>query len=98
MLVKVYNSYRTVITICDTDILGKKFEQGRFQLDIRENFYKGEEISEKKLLPLIKDYAKEDATFNIVGKDSVNAALKAGIISQEGIRKIQGIPYAMILM
>jgi len=41
---------------------------------------------------------KEDSTFNIIGKKSVNAALKAGIITKDGIKKIQGIPFALILL
>ena len=98
MFVKVSSSYRTVVAICDSDLIGKKFEEGNFQLDVRENFYKGEEISKEKLIPMIRNFYKDDATFNIVGKESTQTALKAGIISKEGIKKIQGIPFAMILM
>ena len=98
MYVKVHNSYRQIIAICDSDILGKKFEEGKKLLDVRENFYKGEEIEEKELEELMIDFAKEDATFNIVGKDSVELALKAGIISKEGIAKVQNITFALILM
>lgn len=98
MLVKVHSSYRTVVAICDTSLLGKKFEEGRFQLDVRENFYKGDEVSPAKLIPLIKDYASEDATFNIVGQESVSLAVKAGLIQEECIKTIQGIPFAMVLV
>ena len=41
---------------------------------------------------------KEDATFNIVGNKSIKAALKAGIISEEGIKKIQGVQFALVLL
>ena len=40
----------------------------------------------------------EDSTFNIVGEKSVNTAVKAGIILNSQIRKIQGVPFAMVLM
>lgn len=98
MLVKIHHAYRVIVAICDTELLGKKFEEGKFQLDVRENFYHGQEVSEKSLLPLIREYAKEDATFMIIGKESVNAALKTSLISKEGIKTIQNIPFAMILM
>ncbi len=98
MLVKIHQAYRIIVAICDTELLGKKFEEENFQLDIRENFYNGQEISEENLLPLIREYAKEDATFSIVGKESVHAALKTGIISKEGVKTIQNIPFAMILL
>ena len=41
---------------------------------------------------------EDDATFNIIGKKSIKTALEAGIISKEGIKKIQNIPFALIVM
>ena len=41
---------------------------------------------------------KEDATFNIVGKESVQTALEAGIIKEQGIIKIQEVPIALVLL
>ena len=40
----------------------------------------------------------EDATFNIVGQESINAALEAGIINQQGIKTIQDVPFALVLL
>ena len=98
MFVKIIKSYRDIIAICDYELLGKKFEQGKFQLDIKESFYHGEDMTEEKTINIIKKMQKEDAIFNIVGKNSVGAAIKAGLISKTGIKKIQGIPFAMVLM
>jgi len=98
MLVKIHRSYRDVVAICDSELIGKKFEQENFQIDIRENFFGGEELSEEKLISVIKKMAREDATFNIIGKNSTNAALKAGILKKEGIKEIQGIQFAMVLL
>jgi len=97
MFIKIHRSYRDVIAICDADLIGKKFEEGKFQLDLKESFYKGEEIPEKEILETMRNFAKEDSTFNIVGEKSISSALKAGIISEEGIKRIQGIPYTLIL-
>lgn len=98
MFIKIHKSYRDVIALCDSDIIGKKFEEEKFQLDLKESFYKGEEISQEKALELLKDFGKEDATFNIVGKKSIRAALKAGVIEEKGVGKIEGIPFALVLM
>ncbi len=97
MFVNIIKSYRDVVVICDKELLGKKFEEGKFQLDIKENFYKGKEVNEGAIIEIMKKMSSEDATFNIVGEKSINSALKAGIISIEGIEKIKGIPFAMIL-
>ena len=97
MFVNIIKSYRDVVVICDKELLGKKFEEGKFQLDIKENFYKGKEVNEEEIIEIIKKMSAEDATFNVVGEKSINAALKAGIISTEEIRKIKGVPFTMVL-
>lgn len=96
--VKLHAAYRTVVAICDSDLLGKKFEEGKRQLDVRESFYNGEEMSHKDLLDLIKHQIAEDATFNIVGPKACAAAEEAGIISEETIMKIQGVPFSLVLL
>ena len=96
--VNIIKSYRTVVTVCDPELIGKKFEEGKFQLDVKESFFKGEETQEEKAIQLIKDFSKEDATFNIIGKNSINIALEARIISKEGIKEIWGIPFALVLL
>ena len=96
--IKIHKSYRDIVAICDSELLGKYFEEEKFQLNIKENFYKGEEVSEEKATKILSNMGKEDATFNIVGEKSVSCALKAEIINKQGIKKIQGIPYALVLM
>lgn len=98
MFVKIIKAYRDTVAICDSDLLGKKFEEEKFQLDIKESFFGGDEISGEKLIEIMKKMSEEDATFNIVGEKSIKIALKAGIISQAGIKKIQGIPFALVLL
>ena len=97
MFVKIIKSYRIIVAICDSELLGKRFEEGKFQLHVKEDFYKGEIFSEEKVIETIKRMSDEDATFNIVGKKSVNAALKAGIISKDLVGEIEGVPFALVL-
>ncbi len=98
MLVKVIKTYRDVVVVCDTDLVGKKFEEGNFQLDVKESFYKGDEATESEVIKLLQTMLREDATFNIVGEESTNAAVKSGIISEDDIQTIQGIPFAIKLI
>jgi uncharacterized protein len=98
VLIKVHKSYRPVVAICDSELLGKKFEEGIRQLDIRENFYKGPEFAEEEAIKVMQDQDREDATFNIVGENSVKLALKAGIITNDSTAAVQNIPYALKLL
>jgi hypothetical protein len=98
MLIKIIKSQRDIVSICDSDLIGKKFEEGKLQIDVKENFFLGKEADEEEVIEIIKKMSIEDATFCIVGENSVNAALKARRITEEGVVQIQGIPVALVLL
>ncbi len=98
MQIKLHRSCRDIIAVCDTELLGKYFEQGNFQLDVKESFFQGDEVDAKTLIKQLQFFKKEDATFNIIGEKSVECALKAGIINSESLGKIAGIPFGLILL
>lgn len=98
MYLKIHESYRKVVALADDDLLGKTFEEGNRQLEVRENFYKGDIIEEKEATEVLKNLALDDATFNIVGEKSIRAALKAKIILPEMIGRVQQIPFALVLL
>ncbi len=87
-----------MVAICDKELIDKKFEQDNMGLDLTDSFFKGEEKTEEEVLKIMQNSAEEDATFNIVGEKSINLALKSGIINKQGIKKIQGIPVALVLL
>ncbi len=98
MYAKVHKSRRSVVAISDEELIGKRFEEGKMQLEIKEHFFKGEQLDEENLLKLMLREKREDSTFNIVGEKSVSLALKNGIISEGNISKVQGIPFALVLL
>ena len=98
MQIKIHDSYRKIIALADTDLVGKTFEQGIRQIKITTNFFKGKEKNKQEIIKILKDMQKEDATFNIVGKKSIQAALEAGIIDKQGIIEIDQIPIALVLL
>ena len=95
MQIKIHKSYRTVVALSDTNLIGKNFESGIYQLNITESFYKGEEISKEEAVKILRKQRIEDATFNIAGHEAVKTAIEAEIISENSIGKIQDIPYAL---
>jgi hypothetical protein len=98
MLVKIHKSYRITVAICDSDLIGKTFEEGEKQIKITENFFKGEEKTEQEVLDIIVHGSAEDQTFNIVGQESVKLALRSGLVNPDGVITIQGIPIALVLL
>ena len=54
-------------------------------------------MSDEDAANIMKRMLREDATFNIVGKKSVNVALKAEVISPDSVGEIKNIPFALVL-
>ena len=98
MQIKIIKSQRNIVAVCDSELIGKKFEEGKLQIDVKENFFKGEEVDEKKAIKIMEKEAEDDATYYIVGEKSIHAALEAGVIDEQGIIKIQGIPVSLVLL
>ncbi|GIU68340.1 MAG: hypothetical protein KatS3mg001_190 [Candidatus Pacearchaeota archaeon] len=98
MFVNIIKSYRNIVAVCDEELLGKYFSEGNFQLEVKESFFYGNSYSEDETILIMKKMFKEDATFNIVGENSVRAAIKAEIINEDCIKRIQNIPFALVLL
>jgi uncharacterized protein len=94
MYVKKHESKdRIVFAVCDEDLIGKKFQEGDLVLDVSERFYKGE----KKTNEEIKEIFMNSSNINLVGKKTINFALKLGILNKDSIITVDGIPHAQIV-
>ena len=98
MKVKIHHSYRDIVAICDSNLIGKRFEEGIMQIEIKEHFFDGEEMSPEQVSELMKDGKLEDSTFTIVGEESIKMALKENLIAEEGIIRIDKVPIALVLL
>jgi len=84
---------RIIIAICDENIIGKKFVDGEYILEVSERFYKGERKSEEELKKILESYEN----VNLAGKKTIEFALKLKVINEESVIKIKGIPHAQII-
>lgn len=98
MLVKIHKSYRQIVAICDKDLLGKTFEEDNREIKIKPHFFQGENKTPEEVAEIIEKASYDDSTFNIVGKESIDVAVKTGLIKQDGITTIQGVPIALVLL
>ena len=92
VLIKIHESAgKHIVAAADKELIGKKFKEGEICLDVSERFYNGEEKTEDEIIKIFKD----STNINIVGEKSVALGIKAGIITEESVIKIQGIPHAI---
>lgn len=112
VLIKVHESYRMVVAVCDKDVFGRKLKESKVEsrksevggkgvgrvLDVGGAFFRGKEFNEIEARDEIVRCSREDATFNFVGKESVGIAKDLGIVKDEGVIEIDGVPFALVLM
>ncbi len=93
ILIKIHKTLNgDIIAMCDKDILGETFEDKNLRITASEQFYNGNELKNKEeLLKVLKNCS----SLNILGKESVEFAIKNKIIGKENILKIKNIPHAI---
>lgn len=96
--IRIIKSQRDIVSICDSSLIGKKFEEGKYQLDLKESFFLGKEVDREAAENILIKMAIEDATFFIVGEEAVKAATNAGIIEESSIKYTCGIPFVLVLL
>ena len=82
-----------LIGACDAKLLGKKFEDGRFQIEVRREFYGGEKIQPE----ILKKYLENATIANLVGEKTIKCAIEMGLIDPDCIIKIDGVPHAQMV-
>tara|TARA_Y100000310_G_C20649588_1_gene798607 strand:+ start:1772 stop:2065 length:294 start_codon:yes stop_codon:yes gene_type:complete len=95
MLVKIHKQQgKSIIAICDKELIGQNYEENNLQLDLTSDFYKGEE----KTVEHIADVLRNCDIINLVGKKSIQLGLKEGILTDDEIKTIQGVPHAQVVL
>lgn len=93
MIAKIHRSPSGIIlALCDTELLGKKFEEGEAQLDLSGPYFRGVEMTEREILPA----AKAAKIITLVGQRSVDFFIAEKIAHRENVKKISGIPHLQI--
>ena len=81
----------TIVTVCDSELLGKKLEDGKLKLEVDKEFYEGEKVSVEECLEAI-----ENATIaNLVGS-IIEPAIDAGYISEDHVLTIEEVKHAQL--
>ncbi len=83
-----------IIAMCDSHLIDKVLKEGDLEINVKDysDFYKGELVDVEKAVGMLNPEKLYSA--NIIGKESVDAAIKGAIIHKDGVMKVSGIPYA----
>lgn len=79
-----------LLIVTDEDILGKSFEEGKRQLDLRQGFYQGKKLRKEEVRILFG----QAQHLHLTGKQAVALAVEEELISPRNILWIGGIPHA----
>ncbi len=92
--VKIYNvGSEVLVAVCDREVLGKRFSEGRISMEVYEDFYKGTLMNISEAIKIIS----KATIANLVGNKIVSEAIKAGLVHPEAVLKIGNVLHAQIV-
>jgi hypothetical protein len=83
---------KTMLNICDVELLGKKIIQDDLTVNISESYYGDRFVDQKEAESLLQSAS----IINMVGKETVSLSVKIGVGSENGIKIISGIPFLIV--
>ncbi|UCH71594.1 MAG: DUF424 family protein [Thermoplasmatales archaeon] len=94
IFIKIYKQGNEfLIGACDEKLIGKKFKEGKFEINVSREFYGGKRINVEAL----KNYLENATIANLVGEKTIKCAVDLGFIHPECIIKIKGVPHAQMV-
>ena len=91
--VKVHSTEgKSVLAICDEEILGKTFSADGLKLNINERFYKGKLKNQDEIVKILPAFGD----INLVGKNIIALAIEMSFVDEQSVLKVDDMPYAMV--
>ena len=80
----------TIVAACDANLLGETLKGDDYDFHITKDFY--DEIRTNETI--LKEHLKRATIANLVGNNCVKCGVEIGIITDENILYIKGVPHA----
>jgi len=90
---KKQSQFGLLVVVTDSDIVGKKFEEGRLQLDLTKKFYQGEKKNKEE----VKQMMRTARHLHLTGKEVVAIGIEMDLVDPKKIIFIDKIPHAEIM-
>lgn len=81
-----------MLNICDADLLGKNISQDELTMTISNSYYGGQIVEKDEAKKLLET----SSIINMVGKNTISLSLELGIGSENGVKKISGVPFLIV--
>ena len=92
---KVYNiSNEILVAACDAELVGKTLREGEIEFHISKEFYV-DVLGDEEML---KKHLAKATIANLVGHRAVKCGIEMGLIDEENILKIEGVPHAQFAL
>ena len=83
-----------LLVVTDEDIVGCYFEEGRKELDLRKDFYRGDLKGRKE----VEDLFEYAVYIHLTGKAAVALGVERGLVSAKRVLIVAGVPHAEVVM
>ncbi len=90
VVAKKQNIHGLLLIVTDKELLGKLFEEGKVQIDLRKEFYQGEIKKQEE----VKELMKQARHLHLTGKAAIALGIELGLVDGGRILWVQGIPHA----
>lgn len=82
-----------MVAAADESVVGELFEEGEVRVDVDEEFYGTTTVPREEAIERLRNAA----IANLVGEDAVEAGIEAGIVEEENVLRVSGIPHAQMV-
>ncbi len=93
IVAKKQSQFGMLVVITDADIIGKKFEEDRLQLDLTKKFYHGEPKNKEE----VKKIMMTARHLHLTGKKAVAIGVEMDLVNPKKIIFIDKVPHAEIM-
>ena len=93
VVAKKQSQFGLLIVVTDADIIGKKFEEERLQLDLTKKFYQGEPKNKEE----VKEIMMKARHLHLTGKGAVAIGVEMELVNPKKIIFIDKVPHAEIM-
>ena len=84
-----------LVSVCDPDVVGETFEDGKVSLTVEAGFYEADATEADA--DAVADSLARATTANIVGEESVAVAVERGFVDEANVLDLNGTVHAQYL-